>query len=112
MLSASSSAHQTEKSIDFEQAIKVSGKVKEFFGPARIALSTNWCLMATGGSPNGCLIWSHQVDCLAPAGYRQWWLLGDDVTVTRHPLKKGTPQRKALAVELPDATVMGETSKS
>jgi len=108
LLAAPALAHHTDISLDFNQVVEVSGTVKEF----HIA-SPHSALYVMVTDENGRdAEWSLDLESpgvLARAGWTTTTIIpGDKVTVTLHPLKDGAPGGKALTVELPDGTVMGE----
>lgn len=108
ILAVPSSAHHTDISLDFEQIIEVSGTVKEFHWT-----SPHSALYVMVAEENGqAAEWSLDLESpgsLSRAGWTPTTLgPGDEVTVTLHPLKDGAPGGKALTVELPDGTVLGE----
>ncbi len=101
-------AHHTDITLDFDQVVEVSGTVKEF----HIA-SPHSALYVTVADESGRRAdWALDLESpgvLARAGWTPTTIVpGDEVTVTLHPLKDGAPGGKALTVELPDGTVMGE----
>ena len=108
LLAVPALAHHTDISLDFDQVMEVSGTVKEF----HIA-SPHSALYVMVADENGQdAEWSLDLESpgvLARAGWTPTTIVpGDEVTVTLHPLKDGAPGGKALTVELPDGTVMGE----
>ena len=101
-------AHHTDITLDFDQIVEVSGVVKQF----HIASphSSLYVMVADDSGRNA--EWALDLESpgvLARAGWTPTTIgPGDEVTVTLHPLKDGAPGGKALTVELPDGTVMGE----
>lgn len=108
LLAAPALAHHTDITLDFDQIVEVSGVVKEF----HIASphSSLYVMVADDSGRNA--EWALDLESpgvLARAGWTPTTIgPGDEVTVTLHPLKDGAPGGKALTVELPDGTVMGE----
>jgi len=108
LLAVPALAHHTDITLDFDQIVEVSGTVKEF----RIA-SPHSALYVTIADESGRRAdWALDLESpgvLARAGWTPTTIVpGDEVTVTLHPLKDGAPGGKALTVELPDGTVMGD----
>ena len=108
MLSAPSAAHHTEISIDFDQIIEVSGTVMEFYWTSPHSALYVSVVDDSGHDAE----WALDLESpgrLSRAGWTPTTVSpGDEVTVTLHPLKDGSPGGKALTVILPDGTVMGE----
>ena len=107
-LAVPSTAHHTDISLDFEQIVEVSGTVKEFHWA-----SPHSALYVMVAEENGrAAEWALDLESpgtLSRAGWTPTTLgPGDEVRVTLHPLIDGAPGGKALTVELPDGTVMGE----
>ncbi len=108
MLAVPGSAHHTDISLDFEQIVEVSGTVKEFHWA-----SPHSALYVRVADDSGqAAEWALDLESpgtLSRAGWTPMTLVpGDEVRVTLHPLKDGAPGGKALTVQLPDGTVMGE----
>ncbi len=101
-------AHHTDITLDFDQVVEVSGTVKEF----HIASPHSALYVTVADESDRRADWALDLESpgvLARAGWTPTTIVpGDEVTVTLHPLKDGAPGGKALTVELPDGTVMGE----
>ena len=108
LLAVPAVAHHTDITLDFDQVIEVSGTVKAF----QITSPHSSLYVMVADESGRDAEWSLNLESpgvLARAGWTPTTIVpGDEVSVTLHPLKDGAPGGKALTVELPDGTVMGE----
>jgi hypothetical protein len=93
---------------DATTTLEFKGTVKEF----QWTNPHSWLQVDVPSEQGDMVEWSLEMGSpggLARSGWRPRTVVpGDEVTVTLHPLKDGSPGGQLLTVMLPDGTLMGE----
>ena len=108
LLAAPAFAHHSFAMFDAETTFEFQGTVKEF----QWTNPHSWLQVMVENEQGQEVEWSLEMGSpggLARSGWRPRTVVpGDQVTVTLHPLKDGSPGGQLLTVTLPDGTLMGE----
>jgi hypothetical protein len=107
-IAAPAYAHHSFAMFDSETTMEIQGSVAELQWTNPHA----WLLVNVENEAGEVVLWSFEMGppgSLARAGFRPRTVVaGDEVTVTMHPLKDGSPGGQFLSVILPDGTSLGE----
>jgi hypothetical protein len=108
LLVAPALAHHSFAMFDATTTLEFKGTVKEF----QWTNPHSWLQVDVPSEQGDMVEWSLEMGSpggLARSGWRPRTVVpGDEVTVTLHPLKDGSPGGQLLTVMLPDGTLMGE----
>ncbi len=99
-------AHHSFAMFDPEQTVEFSGTVKEL----QWTNPHSWLQVMVADDAGEMVEWSLQMSSPGRMTLNGWTpttvVPGDEVTVTLHPLRDGTPGGQFITIKLPDGSVM------
>ena len=106
LLTVPALAHHSFVMFEREHTVELSGTVKEL----QWTNPHSWLQLMVADDAGEMVVWSLEMNSPANLEGKGWEprtvVPGDEVTVTLHPLRDGTPGGQFLTIKLPDGSVM------